>query len=163
MHHVQNQHRIRVAAPAVRAFQFFTPTGEELWVEGWHPSYIVPPDGHTEQGMVFTTGAGAEFTIWQLADYDEAKLRSRYVRTTPALRTGFVEIACAPVGDNETEVTVTYTMTALTPEGVVSLDPYRGDAFRKLIDGWAERIAAHLPALLAAAGKSAESFDSTMH
>lgn len=27
-------------------------------------------DGRTEAGMVFTTGSGADFTIWCLADFD---------------------------------------------------------------------------------------------
>jgi hypothetical protein len=149
-HHVQNEHRIRVAAPPAQAFLFFTPAGEELWVEGWQPAYVLPSDGHTEAGMVFLTGQGAEATIWQLADFDPQRLYSRYVRTTPALRTGFVEIQCTPAVGHATEVMVRYAMTALSPEGVVSLDSYRGDAFRAMIDGWAERIAAHLPALLAA-------------
>jgi hypothetical protein len=61
--HVRNQRRILVAAPASIAFHFFTPLGEQLWLDEWRPEYILPPDGVTTVGMVFTTGKGDEFTV----------------------------------------------------------------------------------------------------
>jgi len=149
--HIHSSHRIGVAAPADTAFMFFTPAGEELWVDGWKPRYIHPADGATREGMVFTTGEGEQFSIWQLATFDRMKRRSRYVRTTPALRTGFVEIACSPVGNDETAVQVSYTLTALTPAGEASLEAFEGDAFRRMIDGWGEAIARRLPQLCEAA------------
>lgn len=149
--HIRSSHRIRVAAPADTAFMFFTPAGEELWVAGWKPRYVFPADGSTCAGMVFTTGADAQYTIWQLADFDRKARRSRYLRTTPALRTGFVEVLCMPVDDHHTEVRVEYDLTALSPEGEASLDAYRGAAFTAMIDEWATLIAARLPDLLSAA------------
>jgi hypothetical protein len=146
--HVSSRHRIRVAAPADIAFMFFTPAGEELWVDGWLPTYIHPADGRTAAGMVFTTGSGVQFTVWQLADFDRQALRSRYVRTTPALRTGFVTVHCRPLDDQHTEVEVGYELTALSPEGEASLDAYAGAAFTAMIDEWATLIAARLPLLL---------------
>ncbi len=38
--HIRNEHRIRIAAPADKAFMFFTPAGEELWVAGWRPHVV---------------------------------------------------------------------------------------------------------------------------
>jgi hypothetical protein len=149
--HVRSSHSIRVAAPADTAFMFFTPAGEELWVAGWQPRYVFPADGRTCAGMVFTTGADAQYTIWQLADFDRAARRSRYVRTTPALRTGFVDVQCTPVADGHTDVRVEYDLTALTPEGEASLAAYDGAAFTAMIDEWAALIAARLPDLLRAA------------
>lgn len=90
--HLHATHRIVVDAPVDRAFMFFTPAGEELWVDGWQPAYIHPRDGRTEAGMVFSTGEGAEHTVWILADFDRAAHRSRYLRCTPASRTGIVEV-----------------------------------------------------------------------
>ncbi|HZH44004.1 MAG TPA: SRPBCC family protein [Lysobacter sp.] len=144
---IQSQHRIRIDAPADVAFMFFTPAGEELWVEGWRPRYVHPADGATVAGMVFTTGDGAELTIWHLVDFDRARRRSRYVRTTPGSRTGFVEIACEPLDAERCEVTVRYTMTALSAEGEAALEAFTPAAFARSIDGWGERIAACLPQL----------------
>ena len=58
--HTSATHRIRIAAPIAQCHRFFTPAGEELWVDGWSPTYAYPPTGTTESGMVFTTGSGEE-------------------------------------------------------------------------------------------------------
>lgn len=146
--HIHNSHSIQVAAPVATAFMFFTPAGEERWVDGWKPHYIQPTDGATRHGMVFTTGTADEFTIWQLVDFDKTTWRSRYVRTTPALRTGIVEVRCTPLDGNHTQVSVSYDITALNAAGEASLAAYEGDAFVGMIEGWAVAIAARLGELV---------------
>lgn len=146
---IRASHVISIDAPVAQCQRFFTPAGEELWVEGWRPNYIVPDDGSTEVGMVFTTGSGDEFTVWSLVDFDTAHFYARYARVTPALRSGYVEVRCWPTGPDTTAVEVTYTMTALTPAGVEALSSFEGAAFKTMIEGWRERITARLRELLA--------------
>jgi hypothetical protein len=148
--HIQSTHRIVVEAPAARCFMFFTPAGEELWVDGWRPSYLHPSNGRTEAGMVFTTGSGDESTIWMLVDFDLERLRSRYARCTPGSRTGLVEVACRALDDQRTEVTVSYALTALSPAGEEVLRGFEGERFVEMIDGWAQAIAQQREKLLAA-------------
>ncbi|MEK8033457.1 SRPBCC family protein [Ideonella sp. DXS29W] len=146
---VVSRHRIAVNAPIADAFMFFTPAGEERWVQGWQPTYLSPPDGRTEAGMVFTTGEGAERTIWLMVDFDRTQHRSRYVRCTPASRTGTVEVRCSALSTERTEVEVVYDMTALDADGSASLDAYEGRAFVEMIDGWARDIELHIDVLRA--------------
>lgn len=148
--HVHASHRIVVDAPVDQAFMFFTPAGEELWAEGWQPAYIHPADGRTEAGMVFTTGQGEEHTLWTLVDFDRVAHRSRYVRCTPASRTGMVEVRCAAVDASRTRVSVSYTLTALNEAGVVALQAFEGQRFAAMIDGWAAAIARHRTRLMEA-------------
>lgn len=148
--HVHACHRLVVDAPVDQAFMFFTPAGEELWVEGWQPSYIHPADGRTQAGMVFTTGQGDDLTIWTLVDFDRAAHRSRYLRCTPASRTGIVEVRCARVDADRTEVWVSYTLTALAAAGEQALGDFEGVRFAAMIDGWSREIAARRTLLLAA-------------
>jgi hypothetical protein len=148
--HVHSRHCIVVQAPVDRCFMFFTPAGEELWVEGWRPQYLHPADGRTEAGMVFTTGHGGEATVWLLADFDRAAHRSRYVRCTPGSRTGTVEVCCRALDGERTEVEVVYALTALSAEGEQALENYEGQAFAQMIDGWAREIEARLAELLSA-------------
>ncbi len=129
---------------------YFTPAGEELWVDDWRPRYLHPDDGRTEAGMVFTTGEGDEHTIWTLVDFDRDRHRSRYVRCTPATRTGLVEVVCRAVDASRTEVSVSYTLTALSEHGREALAAYEGERFAAMIDGWARQIAARRELLLAA-------------
>ncbi len=148
--HVHASHRIVVDAPVDQAFMFFTPAGEELWVEGWQPAYVHPADGRTEAGMVFTTGQGDEVTFWTMADFDRVAHRSRYLRCTPASRTSIVEVRCTALDTGRTEVQVSYTLTALNATSERVLDDFEGERFAAMIDGWAREIGARLPALRAA-------------
>lgn len=149
--HLHATHCIVVDAPVDQTFMFFTPAGEELWVDGWLPTYVHPGDGRTEAGMVFTTGQGDELTIWTLADFDRVAHRSRYLRCTPASRTGIVEVRCAALDPTRTEVWVSYTLTALNAAGERALEDFAGERFAAMIDGWARAIAARRDLLLAAA------------
>jgi hypothetical protein len=146
--HVQASHVILVDAPVAQAFMFFTPAGEELWVDGWRPTYLNPADGRTEAGMVFTTGEGAEHTIWLMADFDREHHHSRYLRCTPGSRTGTVEIRCRALDAARTEVRVSYALTALSPAGAEALQAFERDKFATMIDGWGREIGARLPLLL---------------
>jgi hypothetical protein len=147
---VEATHCIEVDAPIDPCFMFFTPAGEELWVDGWAPSYVHPADGRTEAGMVFTTGSGSETTIWLLADFDPATHRSRYLRCTPGSRTATVEIGCTALGPRRTAVEITYTLTALSTAGETALQAFEGARFAEMIDGWAAAIAARRDVLLKA-------------
>ncbi len=143
-------HRIVVDAPLDQAFMFFTPAGEELWVDGWKPTYVYPSDGSTEPGMVFLTGHDDELTIWTLVDFDREAHRSRYARTTPASRTSVVEVRCAALDGTRTEVCVNYTLTALNAAGERALEDFEGERFKAMIDDWAHQIAERRELLLAA-------------
>lgn len=148
--HTHATHRIVVNAPAEKTFMFFTPAGEELWVDGWAPRYVNPADGATQQGMVFCTGQGTDLTVWMLVEFNRQTMRSRYVRCTPATHTGTVEVSCTALDDSHTQVDVTYTLTALSPEGEVVLEAFEGQAFASMIESWATDIGRHLSMLMAA-------------
>ena len=147
---IHSSHTIVVDAPVDKAFMYFTPAGEELWVDGWRPNYVYPPDGRTVDGMVFITGDGDERTIWTLADFDRAAHRSRYVRCTPASRTSIVEVRCSALDAGRTAVLVSYTVTALNAAGEQVLKDFEGEHFIAMIDDWATKIANAREALLAA-------------
>lgn len=149
--HIHSSHTIVVDAPVDQAFMYFTPAGEELWVDGWRPNYVHPQDGRTVEGMVFTTGDGDERTIWTLADFDRTAHRSRYVRCTPASRTSIVEVRCSALDAGRTTVQVSYTLTALNAAGERVLQDFEGERFTAMIDDWADKIAKAREALLAAA------------
>jgi hypothetical protein len=148
---VHSSHSIVVDAPVDQAFMYFTPAGEELWVDGWQPVYVYPSDGATVEGMVFTTGEGDEHTIWTLADFDRAGHRSRYVRCTPASRTSIVEVRCTALDAGRTAVQVSYTLTALNAASEKVLQDFEGARFTTMIDEWAAKIAQARESLLLAA------------
>lgn len=141
--HVSSRHRFQLDLPAPACQQLFTPLGETHWVPGWQPVFVHPADGRTTAGMVFTTGSGDDFTVWTLADWQSVDAHyARYVRTTPAQRTGFVEVWCRPQGPARTEVEVGYTLTALSAPGEAALASFEGEAYVAMIEGWRTMIEA---------------------
>src|SRR3954468_2671792 len=101
--HIVRSHSLVVEKPLAEAFAFFTPEGERAWAAGWEPRYHHPADGKLERGLVFTTGGGAEHTIWTVVRLDPPEL-VEYIRTTPGSRTGTVLVQCASLGEARTRV-----------------------------------------------------------
>lgn len=145
--HVRETHSIRLPLSADRSFGLFTPEGERHWVPDWEPEYVHPASGRTEQGMVFVTHHGDETTLWCLVDFDPARRYSRYARVTPGSRFVLVEVQCTALNDAATEVSVTYTLTAMTEEGNQAVAGFQGDVFRRMIDEWEHLILERLPTL----------------
>lgn len=129
-------HAIHIDIPVRQCQMLFTPAGEELWVDGWQPSYMHPPNGSTTQGMVFTTGSGDETTVWFLTEFSREPYRARYARVTPASRWGFVEVACKETSDNATQVLITYELQALNPKGEEVLKDFEPAPFVSMIEDW---------------------------
>jgi len=137
------------------AFAFFTPEGERVWAQGWDPRYVHPADGEATPGMVFTTGHGGEETLWMMLRHEPAHGVVEYVRVTPGSRMGTVRVQCAESGAG-TRVTVTYALTALTPEGNATLRALDAATYESFIESWESSIR-HATAATAPAETSASS------
>ena len=138
--HIVRSHSLVVEKPLAEAFAFFTPEGERAWAAGWEPRYHHPADGKLERGLVFTTGGGAEHTIWTVVRLDPPQL-VEYIRTTPGSRTGTVLVQCAALGEVRTRVTVVYSLTSLAAAGERTLRDLDEGAFQRFIESWEEAIA----------------------
>ncbi|MGH9258908.1 MAG: SRPBCC family protein [Acidimicrobiales bacterium] len=130
-------------APA-RAFPCFSPEGERAWAPGWKPEYMDPADGALRPGLVFRTNVGGEPTVWLLLRFDESSFEVEYVRLVPDSRVGLVHVRCAPAGAAETEVTVSYRLTALSEGGNRALERFSAEAFAGMMDEWRTAITAAL-------------------
>jgi hypothetical protein len=126
-------------APA-DAIQWFTPEGERAWAEDWDPVYVHPAKGETEEGMVFTTAAGGEATLWLLTSYEPAAGRAEYARITPGSRVAVVKVRCEAEGA-QTRVNVSYTITGLSDAGNAYAREMSARRFAEYIDTWPASIA----------------------
>lgn len=127
------------------AYPLFTPAGETLWVPDWQPQYFHPADGHTVQGMVFSTGHGGETTLWTLTDYTPASHSYRYVRVTPGSRFVQVAVQCQALDAANTRVLVSYTLIGLSEAGNTAIREFAAGyhtmltEWRSLILAWRDR------------------------
>ncbi|MBB5786161.1 SRPBCC family protein [Jiangella mangrovi] len=131
---------LHVALPPAEAFVLFTPRGEIAWAPGWEPRFALPTDDDTAPGTAFETGAHGEHTIWVVLQRDPGRSIS-YARVTPGSRAGVVRVSLRPGGDGGSDVTVTYELTALTPEAAAELDRF-ADGYAAYLREWEQLIGA---------------------
>jgi uncharacterized protein YndB with AHSA1/START domain len=115
----------------------FTARGERSWVKGWDPVFPGNPDDR-QVGTVFTTDQGGAVTTWVVTAAEPGH-RIGYARVTPNTTAGTVLVTCRPRSRSDTEVTVGYRLTALTPEAQAGLDTF-GEGYADYIDSWRDAI-----------------------
>jgi hypothetical protein len=125
---------ITVSLPADEAMPLFTARGERRWVEGWDPEFPAGEPTEEDEGTVWITTAGDRTTCWVVAAKDAERVR--YARTTPGFAAGTVEVRRRGGSDaRETELDITYDLTALTGEGEAELDDFAA-TFHQEIGSW---------------------------
>jgi hypothetical protein len=102
-------------APLARVFPLFTAEGERSWAEGWEPEIL---SGAEERGSVFrTVGDTGRVTTWIVTDYRPAEGRVSYARLAQGSNMGLVDVICTANPHGGTDVSVRYTLTAVSAEG----------------------------------------------
>jgi hypothetical protein len=148
--------RVTVPLPPDRAFRLFTPVGERDWVPGWEPHFPADAD-HADAGgaddnspdaapgTVFETHGHDEHerTIWVVVDSVPGR-RIAYARVTPHGSAGTVTVTLDDAG-GQSEVTVTYALTALTEAADGDLHAFR-EGYAAYLASWQDAIAAALTA-----------------
>jgi hypothetical protein len=128
-------------APLARVFPLFTAEGERTWAEGWDPEML---SGLEERGSVFRTVHGSgKVTTWIVTDYRPAEGRVSYARLAQGSNMGLVDIVCTANPQGGTDVSVRYTLTAVSAEGQRFvgdfLDP---EHYKLMIEEWHTATAA---------------------
>src|SRR6266567_5967912 len=115
---VTRTHVIHIPATVDRAFPMFEPLGEKHWARNWDPDMLYPASGVAQKGTVFTTQhIGEPAKIWTIIAYDREQTHITYVNVLPNAYTSRIDVRCEPDGNEATSVSITYTLTALTPYG----------------------------------------------
>jgi hypothetical protein len=145
---------ISVALPPAAAMSLFTPEGERSWAgkDGWDPQYPVP-SRTVGVAAVFTTRHGRRTTIWVMVDHSRHGVR--YVRVTPDGLAGTVEVRTLSGSIADTQLRVTYDLTALTDDAVDELARFAAN-YDAEIASWASIIADSLASRGPAAAGSAD-------
>jgi hypothetical protein len=148
--HAQASITVRLPAPPAVVFPLFGPVREAEWAPHWNPTILYPPDRDRRQsaGAVFTTrqltpGQHDRDVVWVLTTYDEAALRIGYVIVRPAINASQLDITLKPIGEKETEATVTHRLTSLSEEGDAFVKEFAAE-FPLERDHWEQAISGRL-------------------
>jgi hypothetical protein len=142
--HVTRTGTLHLAAPPARCFPLFEPIGEKRWAAGWEPRMLYPASGEATEGSVFITQdaahPGEPETIWSIVAYDPRRYRIAYVRVTPAVRLGHIDITCVAATAGTTRTHVTYTFTALSDHGNAALAAFTEEHYAEWMKSWEQAI-----------------------
>jgi hypothetical protein len=138
-------HVIHVPATVDRAFSLFEPLGEKYWAQDWEPEMLYPPSGVAQEGSVFTTQHADEpIKVWTIITYEKEQTHITYINVLPDTYVSRIDVRCTPDA-NEVAVCVTYTLTALTPQGNEFIDRFTQEQhYRAYISSWQRAIEAYL-------------------
>jgi hypothetical protein len=125
----------------------FTPEGERRWAgSSWDPIYAIPEavEDDSAPGTVFTTVSDGGIATWIVLERRDDGMR--YARVAHDRIAGTIDVTCRPgMSWSETEVTVTYDVTSLSPDGMAFVKELE-DSFDAFLNSWREEIIAGLDA-----------------
>ena len=127
-------------APLARVMPLFTAEGERGWAEGWDPEIL---SGAGERGSVFRTSHGGRVTTWIVTDYRPAEGRASYARLVEGSNMGLVDVVCTADPKGGTDVSVRYTLTAVSAEGKQFVEDFLDSKqYQAMIQEWHAATAA---------------------
>jgi MOSC domain-containing protein YiiM len=137
---VRRSGSLRVAAPLERAFPYFTPDGERLYVPGFDPQYLHPLTGEQGEGAIFTTDHNGEDTLWMVLRFSPADGQAEYARVTPGSRRGSVSVSLERTDASTTRATIGYDLTSTSEAGDRKLAAFTEAAFAAMLAEWEAKI-----------------------
>jgi hypothetical protein len=122
-------------APRSQVFPLFTALGEREWTPDWHPELL---SGAEERGTVFRTKNGHHReTLWIVTEYLPEEGLISYARLAQGSNIGLVDVICTEPPDGGTDVSVRYTLTALSEEAQPFVrDFLDSEQYSRMIDEW---------------------------
>jgi hypothetical protein len=101
-------------APLAQVVPLFTALGEREWTPDWDPVLL---SGAEKRGTVFRTkNSDGQETVWIVTAYLPAKGLISYARLAYGSNIGLVDVICTESPEGGTDVSVRYTLTALSED-----------------------------------------------
>ncbi len=142
---ITRTHTIHLSAASEVVFPLFSPLGEKHWEPDWNPAMLYPVSGAAQIGTVFTTQHTDEpVKIWTIVGYDREQMRISYLNVAPTSHLSRIDIGCEAIGTQATSTTITYTLTALTPQGNAYLERFTEEHYQVYIASWQRAITHYL-------------------
>jgi hypothetical protein len=122
-------------APRSRVLPLFTARGERDWAPGWDPEML---SGGEERGSAFRTrNQHGQETIWIVTEYDPLEGTVSYARAALGSNIGLVDVICTEPAGGGTDVSVRYTLTALSEAGRSFVHNFLDtERYSRMIDDW---------------------------
>jgi hypothetical protein len=130
--------------PPADVFPLLCPVREVEYAEGWDPELVVSASGVAELGCAFVTRDGRDRSYWIVTRYEPADGRIAMVRVTPGITVCQLDFAVEPRGAGGTDLSITYTLTSIGPEGDARVAAFDGAAWSEFMATWEREMRGQL-------------------
>lgn len=127
-----------------KALPFFTPEGERIWVNGWDPKPVYPPqkDVAFQANAVFRLDGHGDQSIWTILEANLKDHIAEYVYVVEDERVSRVRVQIEPLTGNRCKVHVRYVHTAISEKGLRFIASVTEAAYvQKMLD-WQRMVSA---------------------
>jgi hypothetical protein len=132
--------RITFSRPADVVFRVFSPIGEKDWAPGWNPELLHPDGASWEEGLIFRTQVDGADAVWIVTKLDVPSYLVVYHRVEPERYVVRIEIRCAAIANNATEVLTEYSFIGLSERGNREIAEMTQGSYDTKMSHWATWI-----------------------
>ena len=118
-------------------FPLLCPVMEAEWVNGWDPSMVFTDSGYAEQDCIFLN---PDNSIWIINRYDPDNFNIEFIKFIPDCAVGTIRISLFQKKEDVTLADVSYSYTAIDPEGKSFLDQFTAQYFVSFMQTWESEL-----------------------
>ena len=121
-------------------FPLLCPVREVEWVQGWEPRLVISDSGVVERNCVFVTPDQPSESIWVTTRCEPDHHRLEFIKVTPGLAVGRIEISLEAAGEGGTHAHVAYEYTALGYAGEKFVGRFTETHYEDFMKEWESEL-----------------------
>lgn len=133
---VSRQYAQHINGTPQEVFPLMCPVREVDWVNGWLPRLVLSESGLVERDCIFVMPGEPNDSIWVVTDWRPDDFAVDFVKVTPGLTVGQIQIRLRALRDGHTRSDVTYAHTALSPAGEQFVAAFTDEHYDGFMKEW---------------------------
>lgn len=125
-----------LTAPPKTVFPLLCPVREAEWVDGWDPRLIISKSGAAELDCVFIMQGHPHETIWVVTRWEPQNFLIEFLKVTPGVTVGRIDIRLRPGETEQTLAEVSYAYTALSQVGERFVEQFTTEHYTAFMQAW---------------------------
>lgn len=137
---VKRSYTQTLVAPPAKVFPLLCPVREAEWVDGWDPRLVISEGGYIESDCVFVMPDRPNDSIWVATEWDPEEYSVRFLKVTPGLSVGKIEIRLRRAEGDRTYADISYAYTALTEAGEQFVGSFTQEHYEGFMKEWESEL-----------------------
>jgi hypothetical protein len=125
-----------LTGPPEVVFPLLCPVREVEWVDGWEPKLVISASGVAELDCVFIMPDQPNDSIWVVTQWNPQTHFIEFIKVTPELAVGQIEIQVRPGEANQTVADISYAYTALSQAGEQFIERFTQEYYTTFMQAW---------------------------